>query len=111
MFVVFEAPGRSIELWRAWCQQRQESTVSCKSPLSEILGASPETLQQAWRRTGRARELIKSSDHGREEEKEGWAQKLLGICSYKLLFRLRTGSKEKPIGYEGLPTITSWVAM
>ena len=48
-------------------------------------------------------------EHWREDEKEMWTQELLCICSYKLLFRLRIGSKERPIRYELLPTTTSRV--
>lgn len=60
---------------------------------SATLGASPETQQQTARRKGRPRELIKSS---LIDEEQGWAQRV----SCVLLFRLRIGSNERPIGSE-----------
>lgn len=44
-------------------------------------------------------------DHWREDEKERWTRELLCICSYKLLFRLRIGSEERPIRYDCSPQL------
>lgn len=67
------------------------------------LEASPETLPQAWRRTGRPRELIKSTliDHWRKDEKQRWAQELLMHSeATNYFFGLRIGSMEGPIAYD-----------
>lgn len=108
---MLEASSHSIHFWSVVLAQAEGRvvTISWVNPLlhSVTPETSPETQQQAWRRTGRPRRLIKSSwiNRWREEEKWGCTQELLPSC--RLLFRLKIGSKERPIGHDVLPPVTT----